>query len=284
MLPKPRHLGVEYAAQFKDASIVEAYHRRPPYPAEVFEILADLVADEPRVVLDVGCGTGDLARMLVDFVDRVDAVDFSGRMIEKGRRLPGGNHPNLNWIHGRVEEATLAPPYAVITAGESLHWMEWDVVLPRLQAALTPRGYLALVERVEGPTPWGAGLGRLIPRFSTNRDYRPYNLVAELELRSLFEKHGEKHTAPVPFTQPVDDYIESMHSRNGFSRDRMPEEKAAEFDQEFKRLLLDACKDGNVELQLAGVVTWGKPMPGIRSQTASLSDIRSQRSDPSTNV
>ncbi len=52
MLPKPTHLGIEYAAQFKDTSIVEAYHHRPPYPAEVFEMLADLVVDEPCSVLD----------------------------------------------------------------------------------------------------------------------------------------------------------------------------------------------------------------------------------------
>src|SRR5262249_55186769 len=62
--PKPDHLGPEYAAQFGDPSVVAAYRHRPPYPAEVFDILVGLIADEPRAVLDVGTGTGEIARGL----------------------------------------------------------------------------------------------------------------------------------------------------------------------------------------------------------------------------
>jgi hypothetical protein len=34
MKPKPSHLGLKYAEQFKDSSIVEAYPHRPPHPDE----------------------------------------------------------------------------------------------------------------------------------------------------------------------------------------------------------------------------------------------------------
>ncbi len=57
--------------------MVEAYRYRPPYPAEVFDILAGLVHGESRRVLDVGCGTGYIARNFVERVERLDAVDFS---------------------------------------------------------------------------------------------------------------------------------------------------------------------------------------------------------------
>ena len=67
MIQKPKHLGVQYAEVFKDASVVEAYQYRPSYPAEVFEILSGLITTEPRHVLDVGCGTGFLARNLVNY-------------------------------------------------------------------------------------------------------------------------------------------------------------------------------------------------------------------------
>jgi hypothetical protein len=46
MIPKPKHLGMEYAEQFKDSNIAEAYRYRPPYPAEVFSILTDLISQE----------------------------------------------------------------------------------------------------------------------------------------------------------------------------------------------------------------------------------------------
>src|SRR5690242_7654573 len=116
MLPKPAHLEVRYAEQFQDQSIVRAYQHRPAYPAEIFSTLAGLITGEPRVVLDIGCGTGDVARPLANLVGRVDAVDFSKAMLERGRTLPGGDNPKLKWVFGRVEEVPLEPSYKLITA------------------------------------------------------------------------------------------------------------------------------------------------------------------------
>ena len=128
--PKPKGLQIEYAAQFKDAAVAAAYRYRPEYPEALFPMLADLVVGRPRLVLDVGCGTGFVARPLVSLVDRVDGVDFSAPMLEIARGLPNGDHPNIHWIHGPIEEVELDPPYGLITAGASLHWMEWPVVMP----------------------------------------------------------------------------------------------------------------------------------------------------------
>ena len=127
-----------YGAQFSDAGVVAAYGCRPPYPAAVFPMLAALARDTPRAALDAGCGRGELARPLSRLLDRVDALDLSPGMIAAGRALPDGDRTNLRWILGGAEDAPLNPPYALITAGSSLHWMEWAVVLPRFRAALTP--------------------------------------------------------------------------------------------------------------------------------------------------
>jgi len=259
MEPKPAHLGLQYAEQFKDDSIAEMYPYRPSYPDETIDTLLKLIVDQPRTVLDVGCGTGDIGRRLVNEVERVDAVDFSHAMIEKGKTLPGGDHTHLHWIYGRLEEVELYPPYALITAGESLHWMEWDIVLPLFQRLLTPQGYLAIVGRGNTPNPLGVELQALIQRFSTNREYHSYNLVEELEKRQLFQKHGSAHTLPVSFVQTGEEYIRSIHSRNGFSRARMGEEAATTFDEEVKKLLAPYLQGGLLTLSIVGEVTWGKP-------------------------
>lgn len=94
-IPKPKHLGPEYADQFKDRSVADAYVNYPPYPAEVFEVLDSLIRGTPRIVLDIGCGTGDVARPLAPLVERVDAVDQSAAMIEIGRSREGGDRPNI---------------------------------------------------------------------------------------------------------------------------------------------------------------------------------------------
>jgi len=223
MLHKPEQWASEYAKPFQDCSVVEAYRYRPPYPPEVFEILAGLIKagpQSPRHVLDVGCGTGYIARYFVDRAERLDAVDCSWPMIEQGKALPNGDHPRLRWLYGHVEDIALDPPYSLVTAGESLHWMEWTIVLPRFHKVLLPGGYLALLDHVTVPEPWSL-LDEILPRYRTNKDARPYNMLKALEEHGLFHKIGEKRTEPVPFVQSVDDFIESYHSRSGFSRERM---------------------------------------------------------------
>ena len=259
MLPKPDHLNPEYGEQFKDLCMVEAYQYRPPYPYEVFEILSNLIAEKPRHVLDIGTGRGDIARNMVHRVDRLDAVDFSQNMIEYGKHLPNGNSPHLHWLYGSVEDVELNPPYALVTAGSSLHWMDWDIVLPRLHEVVTPKGYLAIIEQNTYPTAWHAELAEIIPKFSTNAKYQPYELVEELEMRGLFQKVGGKITQPVTFVQAVDDYIESFHSRNGFSRERMEPEMAMQFDREAKKILLKKYPDGMLSFQVVANVIWGFP-------------------------
>ncbi len=259
LLPKPAHLGEAYASQFKDAAMVEAYGHRPEYPGEVFEILAGLIRDEPRTVLDIGCGRGEIARRLLPFAERVDAVDFSEDMLHAGRMLPDGGSPKLRWIHGAMEEAEIYPPYALVTAGASLHWMEWHVVLPRLGRALSPSGVLAIVGVSDGPNPWDSDLQAIINRYSTNREFERYDLIEELELRGLYSRLGERRTAPVRFIQSIESYVESFHARNGFSRERMLPEDAAAFDAAVTELVSIHCPDGLVELQITGNVVWGVP-------------------------
>ncbi|GCE05088.1 class I SAM-dependent methyltransferase [Dictyobacter aurantiacus] len=260
MQPKPAHLGLKYAEQFKDSSIVDVYHHRPQHSDEAITVLLSLISDEPRTILDVGCGTGVLARRLVNAVERVDAVDFSQAMLDKGRTLSGGDHPQLNWIYGRMEDITLSPPYTLITAGESLHWMEWEIVMPLFQRVLTLHGYLAIVGCETAPNPWDKDLLALISRFSTNREFQPYDLLEELERRQLFQQAGSRRTRPVLFMQSGEDYIQSIHSRNGFSRERMGEEAASAFDAAARALLTPFMHDGLLPLSSVSEVTWGKPI------------------------
>ena len=262
MQPKPEHFGTYYAEAFKDQQVVEAYRYRPPYPQEVFALLASLVIDEPGAVLDVGSGSGDIARPLVELVERVDAVDFSQNMIAKGKQLPNGNHAQLHWIYGKVEEVALAPPYALITAGSSIHWPAWEIAFPRFHQMLTPNGSLALIYRRILPMPWESEIRKILARFSDRQDHRGSNAIKELEARGFLQKLGEKETAPIPFSQSLADYIEGLHSRSGFSRERMGQQKAADLDQQVKTLLQPFHQDGILPLQVVASVTWGKPEQG----------------------
>jgi ubiquinone/menaquinone biosynthesis C-methylase UbiE len=263
MEPKPAFLGPHVASAFQEASVIEAYPRRAPYPESLFQKLAELMTGASRAVLDVGTGPGDVARNLAPFVERVDAVDWSAGMIALGQQLPGGDDPRICWIQGRIEEVTLEPPYGLITAGESLHWMDWSVILPRFVALLEPSGFLAVVDRHAHEPPWQEALKPVFRHYSVIRNWRPYNVVQELESRGLFRRVGEWESEPVSFAQPVEDYVEALHSMSGFARERMDQDAVSAFDDVARAILLaHADENGILHMQIVGTVEWGTPLEG----------------------
>jgi hypothetical protein len=153
----------------------------------------------------------------------------------------------------------VSPPYGLVTAGESLHWFDWAVVLPRFHDLLVEDGCLAIVYKRFSTVPWGAELGELLGQYSTNQDYEPYDLVEELTSRGLFSKQGEQETAPMPFRQTVAAYVESFFSRNGFSRERMGEDRADVFETAVTNLVQSYQTEETFEIQVAGHVVWGQP-------------------------
>lgn len=251
----------ERAESFKDGDTVRAYRFRVPYPDETFKILSKLISGKPRIVLDAGCGNGAIARNLVELVDRVDAVDFSLPMIEEAKRLPNGDNPRIHWIHDKIEDATLDPPYSLIIAGMSLHWMDWDVVAPRFQKMLTTNGHIAVVYNVFSPPPWDEELKKLRSRYSQTKStgFKPPQIVDELEKQGKFAKCGVKETAPIIYTQSIDAYVEQFHSRSDMARSRIGKEAADRFDNELRALVSGYVKGETIEIELHARVTWGLP-------------------------
>jgi SAM-dependent methyltransferase len=266
MEPKPAQWGPEHAGTFAEPGVAEAYRHRPMYPPATFTILCDLLAPGvPARVLDAGCGTGFVARPLAPLVEQVDAVDIAPAMVAEGRRSPGGDHPRIRWFASPIESFAGEPPYALVAAGASLHWMDWEVALPRFASWLAAGGMLALVGDLTEGVAWGTEIGPLIARYSLNRDFRPYTtrtIVEELERRGLFRLLGARTTAYSPFQQRIESYIEAFHARNGLARARMGPAAEA-LDRELRAVLQRHCPDGVVRLQVAAEVLWGRPIGGL---------------------
>ena len=232
---------------------------RPPYPPLVFDVLAGLLPPQPRRILDAGCGTGALARHLPRFGLPIDAVDISAAMVRRGQRLPGGAHPLIHWSIDPIERVPLHPPYSLVVTGDSLHWMDWHVVLPRFANLLQPHGRLAVLELDHAALPWSDDLRRVIQRYSTNRAYQALDLVTELTRRKLFVEEGRANTPPWPFRQSVQAYVESFHGRASFSRERMRPADAVAFDRAVRALVTQFTHE-EVELPLVTRIVWGTPV------------------------
>jgi SAM-dependent methyltransferase len=259
MMERPACFGQQYASAFQEPSVADAYAFRPPYPAAVFDLLTSLVPSTSQRLLDVGCGTGALTRQLTVLDIPIDAIDISPVMIAHGKQLPNGMNALIHWVVGAVETTPLTPPYDLITAGESLHWMEWQITLPRFAGLLAPHGRLAILELGHQTLPWSEPLGLLIQRYSTNRDYQAVDVIAELEQRQLFCAEGRLKTDPWIFHQSVDAYIESFHGRASFARERMNASDARAFDLQLRELVM-AHTQALVELPIIASIVWGKPL------------------------
>ncbi|PRY52098.1 methyltransferase family protein [Geodermatophilus tzadiensis] len=94
-------------------------------------------------VLEVGCGTGDLAAALAARVAAVDAVDRSPAMAALARaRVP----PGVRVLEGDVLELGLpAGGYDAVVGVSVLHHLPLEEALRTLAAALRPGGVLAMV-------------------------------------------------------------------------------------------------------------------------------------------
>jgi hypothetical protein len=86
------------------------------------------------------------------------------------------------------------------------------------------------------------------------------SLASELATRGLFTEAGREECTEPRFSQSVDDYVESFHSRNGFSRERMNPESALAFDRALRDAVLRHCPDGVVRASLSALVVWGRPL------------------------
>lgn len=251
------------AASFRYPGVAVAYAHRPPYPPEVFDVLAGLAAGGPRAALDLGSGDGALARPLAERFDRVDAVDVSPAMIEAGRARPGGRRANLSWFVEPAEELSLPGPYGLVTAGASLHWMDCDTVVRRVGRVLAPGAVLAVVDQTYHELAWDAPLAQVIARYSRHPDYDPeFSLPDELSRRNLLHLTGVYQTSPVTVVASIRDYVEQFHSTASLARELMSPAEAARFDADVEAVVRDFQTDaGLLTLRTVSTITWGRPTP-----------------------
>jgi SAM-dependent methyltransferase len=250
------------AAMFAHPGVAEAYQHRPAYPAEVFGVLAGLITSSPRRVLDLGAGEGALARPLAALtgqVDAVDAVDISAAMIETGRRRPGGDGPNLRWITGAVETVPLTGPYALATAGASLHWMDWPQTMGRLASLLDGDAVLAIVGHEYRHPPWEEAAIEVIRRHSRSPSFNPVSVPEELAAAGLLEIRGKAVVGPVPAHPTTASYVEQFHSTSSLAREWMTTAESAEFDAAITAIVEPYANNGVLTVDVVAELIWGKP-------------------------
>jgi SAM-dependent methyltransferase len=247
--------------------MAENYRFRPPYPAEAYELMRELMRGHPRVILDAGCGTGKITLELIHEIDRADAVDPSSAMLRVARTLPGADNPKVRWIHSSIEDAPLEPPYGLIVAASSIHWMDLERTLPRFANALADGAMLAVLDG-DAPVdaPWEREETEFMIDFVAAREgKRPawWKTVSERFAEPVlahpgFESIGHRITAPAAFSQSIGDYLKCQHSRATWSEDHLGEKASAEFDAAMTAILNRYARDGMITFDVRTRIEWGR--------------------------
>lgn len=152
-----------------------APHRRFPTPSEVagdFDRLAQLpgttsdhnsryyplmlryLPERTHRVLDVGCGAGELARLLASRAEKVEGIDLAPEMIARARQAtPAHRFPHVAYSCADLLQAGLPTgAYDAIVSVATLHHMPLADALWACYRALRPGGVLIILDLYEAAT------------------------------------------------------------------------------------------------------------------------------------
>lgn len=128
-------------------------HRLRP----ALELLERVPLSAPRLIYDLGCGTGEIARLMSNrWPDAtVVGVDNSAEMLAKARSSPGA----VRWIEADIAEWQPDQTPDLIYSNATFQWLDGhDALFPRLAELLAPGGCLA----VQMPQSWPLPSHRLM--------------------------------------------------------------------------------------------------------------------------
>jgi SAM-dependent methyltransferase len=133
---------------------VAAYYAkfRRGYPPAVIDHLASTFRwSGDDVVVDLGCGTGQLALPIAPRVRAVAGVDPEPDMLAMARAA-AAQRPvaNAAWLLGTDADlpaigALLGAPVAAVTIGTAVHWMDRETLFRAAKPLLRPGGGIAVV-------------------------------------------------------------------------------------------------------------------------------------------
>lgn len=151
------------------------------------DLLISHIPDGVKKILDVGCGTGELARRLIDMGYHVDCVSPNPYLVEQARRLLGNKCRIYECFY---EEMQTENRYDLILFSESFQYIDPEAAIKKSIDFLNKAGHILICDIFKKDTPDKSSLpgGHNLSTF--------YNIVSESPLESLEDLDITEQTAP----------------------------------------------------------------------------------------
>jgi trans-aconitate methyltransferase len=181
----------------------EHYDNKLDYVSGLGKGVISLLQPKPgEIILDLGCGTGDLTHEIAMSGASVMGIDQSDNMIQRARK----KYPGITFTVGNAEELDMNQQFDAVFSNAALHWMTnpskviehvRDILLPggRFVAEFGGKGNVQTVIDALEATLNDLGINI--------QNKNPWYFPGIGEYASLLEKHGFIVTYALRFSRPT---------------------------------------------------------------------------------
>ncbi len=232
---------------------------RPHYSPEVYEALRQACGLNPEhFIADVGCGTGLLAKILLENGNPVIGVEPNLEMRQAGQQFLSPCS-KFRMVAGTAEDTTL-PDACVdfVIAGQAFHWFRPEPTRQEFARILKPGGWAILIwnDRDTESTPFLRAYEAFLLRHATDYTLVSHNKVANYGALERFYSPNRMHAITQSMRQQFD--FEGVRGRL-LSSSYAPREgpAAEEMLRRLPELFAAHAKDGHVVFEYKTRIYYG---------------------------
>jgi SAM-dependent methyltransferase len=248
--------------RFRSAAAYYEQGRVPYAPALIRRVAAVCGVRARHRVLDLGCGTGFLARGFAPLAGEVLAMDPEPAMLAAAAAGAGGI-ANIRFLRGSSYDLSTAQGrFRLVVMGRSFHWMDREDTLRRLDGMIVRGGAVALFHDSHPEVPdnawlagWRAVRDRYAPEGATHR--RPGWVRHEAVLLDSPFPHIEHFGVIERRRVTVETLVARALSMSSTAPARLGE-RAEAMAAELRAALAEAAAGGEVTevVETAALVAW----------------------------
>ncbi|HXP77723.1 MAG TPA: class I SAM-dependent methyltransferase [Stellaceae bacterium] len=194
-----------------------------PYLKRFFSFVAESIPLTGKEdLLDLGCGTGEVALGFAPFVASLTGMDLERPMLEEAAKRAQAMDRRIRLLHAKVEDAPEdLGPFHLITMGRAHWFMHTPAAIARLDRWLSPSGRILVCVPLQNPDDaewhrvysatrrrWVKGIDRellklTVDQFFEGTDFVPVERVVAFGERKLELEHLIYRALGTPSTTPA---------------------------------------------------------------------------------
>ena len=245
---------------------------RPRIPEKVINIIIqyfDLCPTDR--ILDIGCGTGQVALAMDGRCKEITCLDPDPEMIVRAKEMTKDSKTKLTWINKRAEELSEIKEklgsFKLATSSRAFHRVNQDQVLKTLDSLIEQEGGISLFsDRTiwQGQEDWQGELEKIVKRYSkdeklSNGNQKPNGSWEDSLSRSKFNYVITRQVS-ITRSWSIEGIIGYVFSTS-FANPYVVGNKLNQFKKEIKDKLLSTNPEGKFQEKAVWSIVLGSRRP-----------------------